>query len=262
MVPIDITSRFRPSGSAPCEARGSRARRGRRGARRSLPRVRRSATRQARPFATGLIVVLSGRARAPRFLVAPAQDYRRCYGSASPPTTATSTASDRDQPHPTAGDPGRRAAEAPAPPIGGQGRRRWAERAPSRRTVETRERPGDRPPRRAAWHEGDRAGFDIEAPRALRAHAIADSATRTCEYLERTATARAAWRRAPRRVVPRGGWPSCPPRPLRGRGRRVPPACDSGKPTGRPADGGRELIEIAEPERTSCARRIVRAEGR
>jgi len=161
--------------------------------RRSLPRgtkVGHAGTLD--PFATGLLLVLIGRAtRAQRFLMELPKTYR-----AVARLGWTSDTGDRDGELVETG----RVPERLDIPVGEQlqrppaysavrvaGERAYA-RARRGETVETQERPVIVHRAELLWHDGDRAGFEIECSAGTYVRAlIADLGDAYCEELERTA---------------------------------------------------------------------------
>ena len=161
--------------------------------RRSLPRgtkVGHAGTLD--PFATGLLLVLIGRAtRAQRFLMELPKTYR-----AVARLGWTSDTGDRDGELVETG----RVPERLDIPVGEQlqrppaysavrvgGERAYA-RARRGETVETQERPVTIHRAELLWHDGDRAGFEIECSAGTYVRAlIADLGDAYCEELERTA---------------------------------------------------------------------------
>ncbi len=161
--------------------------------RRSLPRgtkVGHAGTLD--PFATGLLLVLIGRAtRAQRFLMELPKTYR-----AVARLGWTSDTGDRDGELVETG----RVPERLEIPVGEQlqrppaysavrvgGERAYA-RARRGETVETQERPVTVHRAELLWHDGDRAGFEIECSAGTYVRAlIADLGDAYCEELERTA---------------------------------------------------------------------------
>ena len=161
--------------------------------RRSLPRgtkVGHAGTLD--PFATGLLLVLIGRAtRAQRFLMELPKTYR-----AVARLGWTSDTGDRDGELVETG----RVPERLEIPVGEQlqrppaysavrvgGERAYA-RARRGETVETQERPVTIHRAELLWHDGDRAGFEIECSAGTYIRAlVADLGDAYCEELERTA---------------------------------------------------------------------------
>jgi tRNA pseudouridine55 synthase len=161
--------------------------------RRSLPRgtkVGHAGTLD--PFATGLLLVLIGRAtRAQRFLMELPKTYR-----AVARLGWTSDTGDRDGELVETG----RVPERLDIPVGEQlqrppaysavrvgGERAYA-RARRGETVETQERPVTVHRAELLWHDGDRAGFEIECSAGTYIRAlVADLGDAYCEELERTA---------------------------------------------------------------------------
>jgi len=161
--------------------------------RRSLPRgtkVGHAGTLD--PFATGLLLVLIGRAtRAQRFLMELPKTYR-----AVARLGWTSDTGDRDGELVETG----RVPERLDIPVGEQlqrppaysavrvgGERAYA-RARRGETVETQERPVTIHRAELLWHDGDRAGFEIECSAGTYIRAlVADLGDAYCEELERTA---------------------------------------------------------------------------
>jgi tRNA pseudouridine55 synthase len=161
--------------------------------RRSLPRgtkVGHAGTLD--PFATGLLLVLIGRAtRAQRFLMELPKTYR-----AVARLGWTSDTGDRDGELVETG----RVPERLEIPVGEQlqrppaysavrvgGERAYA-RARRGETFETQERPVTVHRAELLWHDGDRAGFEIECSAGTYVRAlIADLGDAYCEELERTA---------------------------------------------------------------------------
>ena len=161
--------------------------------RRSLPRgtkVGHAGTLD--PFATGLLLVLIGRAtRAQRFLMELPKTYR-----AVARLGWTSDTGDRDGELVETG----RVPERLEIPVGEQlqrppaysavrvgGERAYA-RARRGETVETQERPVTVHRAELLWHDGDRAGFEIECSAGTYIRAlVADLGDAYCEELERTA---------------------------------------------------------------------------
>jgi tRNA pseudouridine55 synthase len=161
--------------------------------RRSLPRgtkVGHAGTLD--PFATGLLLVLVGRAtRAQRFLM----ELRKCYRAVAR-LGWTSDTGDRDGELTETG----RLPERLEIPVGEQlqrppaysavkvGGRRAYELARRGEAVETEARPVTVHRAELLWHEGDRAAFEIECSSGTYVRAlIADLGDAYCEELERTA---------------------------------------------------------------------------
>jgi tRNA pseudouridine55 synthase len=179
--------------------------------RRSLPRgtkVGHAGTLD--PFATGLLLVLVGRAtRAQRFLMGLPKTYR-----AVARLGWTSDTGDRDGELVETG----RVPERLSIPVGEQlqrppafsavklGGRRAYELARAGETVETKARPVTVHRAELLWHEGERAAFEIECSAGTYVRAlIADLGDAYCEELERTAIGPFRLEDAdPDRIVPLG----------------------------------------------------------
>jgi tRNA pseudouridine55 synthase len=227
--------------------------------RRSLPRgtkVGHAGTLD--PFATGLLLILVGRAtRAQRFLMGLPKTYR---------TVArlgwTSTTGDRDGELVETG----RFPESLTIPVGAQlqtppaysavrvGGRRAYELARARESPELKARPITVHRAKLLWHEGDRAAFEIECSSGTYVRSlVTDLGDAYCEELERTAIGRFRLKDAAcDQVVPLAEALSfMPERVLSGEeaaavrhGRRVPEQRVSGEHVRLTHDG--ELLAIAE----------------
>jgi tRNA pseudouridine55 synthase len=227
--------------------------------RRSLPRgtkVGHAGTLD--PFATGLLLILVGRAtRAQRFLMGLPKTYR---------TVArlgwTSTTGDRDGELVETG----RLPESLTIPVGAQlqtppaysavrvGGRRAYELARAGESPELKVRPITVHRAKLLWHEGDRAAFEIECSSGTYVRSlVTDLGDAYCEELERTAIGRFRLKDAAGdQVVPLAEALSfMPERVLSGEeaaavrhGRRVPEQRVSGEHVRLTHDG--ELIAIAE----------------
>jgi tRNA pseudouridine55 synthase len=179
--------------------------------RRSLPRgtkVGHAGTLD--PFATGLLVILVGRAtRAQRFLMELPKTYR-----AVARLGWTSTTGDRDGELVETG----RMPESLSIPVGPQlqtppaysavkvGGRRAYELARAGETPELRARPVTVHRAELLWHEGDRAAFEIECSSGTYVRSlVTDLGDAYCEELERTAIGELRLEDAdPERLVPLG----------------------------------------------------------
>jgi tRNA pseudouridine55 synthase len=161
--------------------------------RRSLPRgtkVGHAGTLD--PFATGLLLVLIGRAtRAQRFLMGLPKTYRAVARLGWTSDTGdrdgelTETGRTPDRLEIPVGEQLQRPPAYSAVKIGGE--RAYA-RARRGEAVETRERPVTVHRAELLWHEGDRAGFEIECSAGTYVRTlIADLGDAYCEELERTA---------------------------------------------------------------------------
>jgi tRNA pseudouridine55 synthase len=211
------------------------------------------------PFATGLLLVLVGRAtRAQRFLTGLPKTYR-----AVARLGWTSDTGDRDGELVETG----RVPERLSIPVGEQlqrppaysavklGGRRAYELARAGEEVETKARPVTVHRAELLWHEGDRAAFEIECSAGTYVRVlIADLGDAYCEELERTAIGPFRVEDAdPERIVPLGeALAFLPERPLDDaeaaavrHGRRVAAAGHEGGEV-RLVHGG-ELLAIAEP---------------
>jgi tRNA pseudouridine55 synthase len=228
--------------------------------RRSLPRgtkVGHAGTLD--PFATGLLLVLVGRAtRAQRFLMGLPKSYR-----AVARLGWISDTGDRDGELVETG----RMPERLSIPVGEQlqrppaysavklGGRRAYELARAGEEVETKARPVTVYRAELLWHEGERAAFEIECSAGTYVRTlIADLGDAYCEELERTAIGPFRVEDAdPERVVPLGeALAFLPGRPLDEaeaaavrHGRRVAARGDEGGEV-RLVHGG-QLVAIAEP---------------
>jgi tRNA pseudouridine55 synthase len=228
--------------------------------RRSLPRgtkVGHAGTLD--PFATGLLLILVGRAtRAQRFLMELPKTYR-----AVARLGWTSTTGDRDGELAETGQlPD--SVEIPAGPqlqtppaysavkVGG---RRAYELARAGETPELAPRPITVHRAELLWHEGDRAAFEIECSSGTYVRSlITDLGDAYCDELERTAIGPFRLDDAdPERLVPLGeALAFMPERVLSGdealavrHGRRVPVSESAAEPTRLTHDG--ELLAIGEP---------------
>jgi tRNA pseudouridine55 synthase len=228
--------------------------------RRSLPRgtkVGHAGTLD--PFATGLLLVLVGRAtRAQRFLMALPKTYR-----AVARLGWVSDTLDREGELLETG----RTPERLAIPVGEQmqrppaysavkvGGRRAYELARAGEAVETKERPVTVYRAELLWHEGDRAAFEIECSAGTYVRTlIAGLGDAYCDELERTAIGAFRLEDAdPERVVPLAEAMSF--LPARGLGEREASAVRHGRRVAGAAPGapavrlvhGDELLALAEP---------------
>ena len=226
--------------------------------RRSLPRgtkVGHAGTLD--PFATGLLLVLIGRAtRAQRFLMALPKTYR-----AVARLGWTSDTGDRDGeltetgrvPDPLEIPVGEQLQRPPAySAVKVSGERAYA-RARRGEAVETRERPVTVHRAELLWHEDDRASFEIECSAGTYVRTlIADLGDAYCEELERTAIGPFRLADAhPDRLVPLGE--ALAFLPARALSEDEAAAVRHGRRIGGEADhatrlmAGDELIAIAEP---------------
>jgi tRNA pseudouridine55 synthase len=229
--------------------------------RRSLPRgtkVGHAGTLD--PFATGLLLVLLGRAtRAQRFLMGLPKTYR-----AVARLGWVSSTGDRDGSLVETG----RVPERLAIPLGEQwqrppaysavkvGGRRAYELARAGQEVETKARPVTVYRAELLWHEGDRAAFEIECSAGTYVRTlIADLGDAYCDELERTAIGPFRLEDAdPERVVPLAdALAFLPERPLDEEeaaavrhGRRLAGGTGAAPAAVRLTAGG-ELLAIAEP---------------
>jgi tRNA pseudouridine55 synthase len=162
------------------------------------------------PFATGLLLVMVGRAtRAQRFVMGLPKTYR-----AVARLGWVSDTGDRDGELAQTG----RVPERPAIPVGEQmqrppaysavkvGGRRAYELARAGEAVETKERPVTVYRAELVWHEGDRAAFEIECSAGTYVRTlVADLGDAYCDELERTAIGPFRLEDAdPERIVPLG----------------------------------------------------------
>jgi tRNA pseudouridine55 synthase len=225
--------------------------------RRSLPRgtkVGHAGTLD--PFATGLLLVLVGRAtRVQRFLMALPKTYR-----AVARLGWTSTTGDRDGELVETG----RLPERLEIPVGEQlqsppaysavkvGGRRAYELARRGEAVETRARPVTVHRADLLWHEGDRAAFEIECSAGTYVRTlITDLGDAYCDELERTAIGPFRLEDAERFVALNEALEFLPERPLTGaeaaavrHGRRVPGEAAEGESVRLTA--GAQLVAIGE----------------
>ncbi len=216
------------------------------------------------PFATGLLLVLVGRAtRAQRFLMGLPKTYRAVARLGWTSDTGDRDGElDRDRAHAGAArDPGGRAAPAPARLLGGEGggparlragapRRARSSSSRARSTVYRAE---------LLWHEGDRAAFEIECSAGTYVRALVRRPRRRL-----LRGARAHRRRAVQARRRRSGAPGA-------RSKRRSPSCPSGGSTGRGGRGGpprqaggggrrrRRLDAAAHPRGRACSRSPSRA---
>jgi tRNA pseudouridine55 synthase len=252
LVPAGVLLRAKPAGVTSHDVVAE--------VRRSLPRgtkVGHAGTLD--PFATGLLLVLVGRAtRAQRFLMGLPKTYR-----AVARLGWTSDTGDRDGELVETG----RVPERLSIPVGEQlqrppafsavklGGRRAYELARAGETVETKARPVTVYRAELLWHEGERAAFEIECSAGTYVRTlIADLGDAYCEELERTAIGPFRVDDAdPDRVVPLGeALAFLPERPLDEaeaaavrHGRRVAAQGDETAEVRLTAGG--ELLAIAEP---------------
>jgi tRNA pseudouridine55 synthase len=252
LVPAGVLLRAKPAGVTSHDVVAE--------VRRSLPRgtkVGHAGTLD--PFATGLLLVLVGRAtRAQRFLMGLPKTYR-----AVARLGWTSDTGDRDGELVETG----RVPERLSIPVGEQlqrppafsavklGGRRAYELARAGETVETKARPVTVYRAELLWHEGERAAFEIECSAGTYVRTlIADLGDAYCDALERTAIGPFRVDDAdPDRVVPLGeALAFLPERPLDEaeaaavrHGRRVAAQGDETAEVRLTAGG--ELLAIAEP---------------
>jgi tRNA pseudouridine55 synthase len=256
LVPAGVLLRAKPAGVTSHDVVAE--------VRRSLPRgtkVGHAGTLD--PFATGLLLVLVGRAtRAQRFLMGLPKTYR-----AVARLGWVSDTGDRDGELVETG----RMPERLSIPVGEQlqrppaysavklGGRRAYELARAGEAVETVARPVTVYRAELLWHDGDRAAFEIECSAGTYVRTlIADLGDAYCDELERTAIGPFRVEDAdPRRVVPIGeALEFLPERALDEaeaaavrHGRRVAgaPAGGDAEPTALRLTAGGELLAIAEP---------------
>jgi tRNA pseudouridine55 synthase len=252
LVPAGVLLRAKPAGVTSHDVVAE--------VRRSLPRgtkVGHAGTLD--PFATGLLLVLVGRAtRAQRFLMGLPKTYR-----AVARLGWTSDTGDRDGELVETG----RVPERLSIPVGEQlqrppafsavklGGRRAYELARAGEAVETKARPVTVYRAELLWHEGERAAFEIECSAGTYVRTlIADLGDAYCEELERTAIGPFRVDDAdPDRVVPLGeALAFLPERPL---DEAEAAAVRHGRPVAAQGDetaevrltAGGELLAIAEP---------------
>jgi tRNA pseudouridine55 synthase len=203
LVPTGVLLRAKPAGVTSHDVVAE--------VRRSLPRgtkVGHAGTLD--PFATGLLLVMVGRAtRAQRFVMGLPKTYR-----AVARLGWVSDTGDRDGELAQTG----RVPERPAIPVGEQmqrppaysavkvGGRRAYELARAGEAVETKERPVTVYRAELLWHEGDRAAFEIECSAGTYVRTlVADLGDAYCDELERTAIGPFRLEDAdPERIVPLG----------------------------------------------------------
>jgi tRNA pseudouridine55 synthase len=252
LVPAGVLLRAKPAGVTSHDVVAE--------VRRSLPRgtkVGHAGTLD--PFATGLLLVLVGRAtRAQRFLMGLPKTYR-----AVARLGWTSDTGDRDGelvetgrvPERLSISVGEQLQRPPAFSAVKLGGRRAYELARAGETVETKARPVTVYRAELLWHEGERAAFEIECSAGTYVRTlIADLGDAYCEELERTAIGPFRVDDAdPDRVVPLGeALAFLPERPLDEaeaaavrHGRRVAAQGDETAEVRLTAGG--ELLAIAEP---------------
>jgi tRNA pseudouridine55 synthase len=210
------------------------------------------------PFATGLLLLLIGRAtRAQRFLMGLPKTYR-----AVARLGWTSSTGDRDGELVETGRVPKRLEIAvgerlQAPPahsavkVGGERAYRLARRGEA---VETRPRPVSVYRAELLWHEGDRAAFELECSAGTYVRSlIADLGDAYCEELERTAIGPFRLDQAGAQIPLAEALEFLPERPLGEEearavrhGQRVAAAGEAGGPVRLTAGG--ELVAIGEPD--------------
>ena len=234
------------------------------GVRRSLPRgVKVGHAGTLDPFATGLLLVLVGRAtRAQRFLMGLPKTYR-----AVARLGWTSDTGDRDgtltETGPTAGaarDPGGGAASASARLLGREGRRAGGPTSSPAAASDpsSAARPVTVYRAELLWHEGDRAAFEIECSAGTYVRTlVSDLGDAYCEELERTAIGPFRLADAdPERLLPLGeALAFLPERAARTRRRRRRSATAGGWRRGR----GRRAAPAARRTTAACSRSPSRA---
>jgi tRNA pseudouridine55 synthase len=252
LVPAGVLLRAKPAGVTSHDVVA--------GVRRSLPRgtkVGHAGTLD--PFATGLLLVLVGRAtRAQRFLMGLPKTYR-----AVARLGWVSDTGDRDGelvetgrvPSKLSIPVGEQMQRPPAYSAVKVGGRRAYELARAGEAVETKERPVTVHRAELLWHEGDRAAFEIECSAGTYVRTlIAELGDAYCDELERTAIGPFRLEHAdPERMVPLGAALAfLPERVLDEReaaavrhGRRVPRGAHQTDPV-RLVHGD-ELLAVAEP---------------